>query len=114
MALPLRLPTTTSKRRPRGLLLCRPLLSLEHPVPVAAGSVAPGARVPTSGAACLAVSSGVARGCEALGDALKWERSRNGIDFPHLYRPLDPAEALWSVPLPLDDRGVHVFPEDLS
>ena len=51
---------------------------------------------------------------DALGDALKWERSRNGIDFPHLYRPLDPAEALWSVPLPLDDRGVHVFPEDLS
>ncbi|MAV48259.1 MAG: DUF952 domain-containing protein [Alphaproteobacteria bacterium TMED89] len=50
----------------------------------------------------------------ALGKALKWERSRNGIDFPHLYRPLDPAEALWSVPLPLNDQGVHVFPEDLA
>ena len=54
--------------------------------------------------------------CEAaaLGDALTWERSRNDIDFPHLYRALDPAEALWSVPLPLDAQGVHVFPEDLA
>lgn len=51
---------------------------------------------------------------EALGEPLKWERSRNGIDFPHLYRALDPAEALWSVPLPLDDKGVHIFPEDLA
>ena len=54
--------------------------------------------------------------CEAetLGEALTWERSRNGIDFPHLYRPLNPSEALWAVPLPLDAAGVHVFPEDLA
>ena len=51
---------------------------------------------------------------EALGDALKWERSRNGIDFPHLSRALDPAEAPWSVPLPLDAAGVHVFPKDMA
>ena len=54
--------------------------------------------------------------CEAerLGDALRWETSRNGIDFPHLYRALNPAEALWAVPLPLDEAGVHIFPEDLA
>lgn len=51
---------------------------------------------------------------DALGDALKWETSRNGIDFPHLYRALNPAEALWAVPLPLDAAGVHIFPEDLA
>ncbi|MGB1161673.1 MAG: DUF952 domain-containing protein [Alphaproteobacteria bacterium] len=51
---------------------------------------------------------------DALGAALKWETSRNGIDFPHLYRALNPAEALWTVPLPLDEAGVHIFPEDLA
>ena len=51
---------------------------------------------------------------EALGDALKWETSRNGIDFPHLYRALTPAEAVWAVPLPLDAARVHIFPKDLA
>ena len=51
---------------------------------------------------------------EALGPALKWETSRDGIDFPHLYRPLDPAEVLWTVPLPLGPDGVHMFPERLD
>ena len=51
---------------------------------------------------------------DALGPALKWEASLDGIAFPHLYRALSPAEALWTVPLPLDVRGRHIFPERLD
>ena len=47
---------------------------------------------------------------EALGAELKWEESRGGALFPHLYRPLDPAEALWAAPLPLGADGAHIFP----
>ena len=46
---------------------------------------------------------------DALGDAMKWEASRGGALFPHLYRPLKTSEAAWSEPLPLVD-GAHVFP----
>jgi uncharacterized protein (DUF952 family) len=45
-----------------------------------------------------------------LGDALKWEPSRGGDLFPHLYGPLDPDAVVETVPLPLGDDGVHVFP----
>jgi uncharacterized protein (DUF952 family) len=45
-----------------------------------------------------------------LGAALKWEASRGGVLFPHLYGPL-PAEAVLSVhDLPLGADGLHVFP----
>lgn len=45
-----------------------------------------------------------------LGAALKWEPSRGGALFPHLYGPL-PAEAVMSVhDLPLGSDGRHVFP----
>lgn len=47
---------------------------------------------------------------DALGDALKWEVSRGGALFPHLYAPLRLADVLWSKPLPLVD-GHHVFPD---
>ncbi len=43
-----------------------------------------------------------------LGDALKWEVSRGGDLFPHLYRPFALNEVLWTKPLPLRD-GVHDF-----
>jgi uncharacterized protein (DUF952 family) len=46
-----------------------------------------------------------------LGDRLKWESSRGGDLFPHLYGPLDPAESTSTVPLPLGPDGLHVFPE---
>jgi uncharacterized protein (DUF952 family) len=49
---------------------------------------------------------------DALGDALKWEVSRGGAKFPHLYAPLRCADVLWHAPLPLVG-GVHVFPADL-
>jgi uncharacterized protein (DUF952 family) len=45
-----------------------------------------------------------------LGRALKWEPSRGGAPFPHLYGPL-PAEAVVGVhDLPLGADGAHVFP----
>lgn len=50
---------------------------------------------------------------DALGPELKWERSRGGALFPHLYRPLTAQDVLWVRPLPLED-GRHVFPESLS
>lgn len=46
----------------------------------------------------------------ALGPALKWEPSRGGDLFPHLYGPLDVTLALSVVPLPLGDDGRHIFP----
>ena len=50
----------------------------------------------------------------ALGDALRWEPSRGGQLFPHLYAPLPTGLALWSKPLPLDVDGVPQMPEDLA
>ncbi len=45
-----------------------------------------------------------------LGEALKWERSRGGDQFPHLYGNL-PAEAVVRVDdLTLGPDGRHVFP----
>lgn len=49
----------------------------------------------------------------AMGDALKWEVSRGGADFPHLYRKLALSEMLWCKPLPLV-HGQHQFPDDMS
>jgi uncharacterized protein (DUF952 family) len=43
---------------------------------------------------------------EALGAPLKWEPSRAGALFPHLYGALDPALALEARPLTLDADGV--------
>ena len=50
---------------------------------------------------------------DRLSDALKWEVSRGGALFPHLFRPLELAEVEWARPLPLRN-GAHVFPEDLA
>lgn len=46
------------------------------------------------------------------GDALdlKWEPSRGGQLFPHLYAELPVSAALWVKPLPLDVEGRHVLP----
>ncbi len=46
---------------------------------------------------------------DRLGDALKWEPSRGGALFPHLYRELQLPDLAWALPLPLDG-GVHQFP----
>lgn len=50
---------------------------------------------------------------EALGAALKWEPSRGGALFPHLYAPLDPELAVEVADLPLGPDGRHRFPETL-
>jgi len=47
----------------------------------------------------------------ALGDALKWEASRGGALFPHLYGPLNSDDVIDALPLPLDDNGIHIFPD---
>lgn len=48
---------------------------------------------------------------DALGDALKWEASRGGALFPHLYGELPVSAAISVTPLALGDDGVHIFPD---
>ncbi len=50
---------------------------------------------------------------DRLGEALKWEPSRGGALFPHLYRELRLSDVVWAQPLPLVD-GVHQFPAGLE
>ena len=50
---------------------------------------------------------------DALGDALKWEVSRNDDLFPHLFAVLQMTDVLWAKPLPLKD-GIHQFPQDMA
>ena len=45
-----------------------------------------------------------------LGDQLKWEPSRGGALFPHLYGALDVAAVSQVVPLRLDSGGRHILP----
>lgn len=47
----------------------------------------------------------------AVGDALKWEASRGGDLFPHLYAPLEFSAVEFVVPLPLGPDGAHQFPD---
>jgi len=49
-----------------------------------------------------------------LGDALRYEPSRGGALFPHLYGPLPVAAVWWVKPLPVDADGRHRFPEEMS
>lgn len=46
-----------------------------------------------------------------LGDALRYEPSRGGDLFPHLYAPLPLDAVRWVKPLPLGSDGRHVFPD---
>ena len=50
---------------------------------------------------------------DAMADALKWEPSRGGALFPHLYRPLRRDDVLWHAPLPEGPAG-HVFPKAMT
>lgn len=43
---------------------------------------------------------------------LKWETSRGGAAFPHLYRKLRIDDVVWHAPLPIVD-GAHQFPATL-
>jgi uncharacterized protein (DUF952 family) len=48
---------------------------------------------------------------DALGAALKWERSRGGDLFPHLYAALPLAAVRWARPLPDEVGGRRAMPE---
>ncbi len=48
-----------------------------------------------------------------LGRALRWEPSRGGELFPHLYGQLSLRAVRWTAPLPLDASGAHVFAQDV-
>jgi uncharacterized protein (DUF952 family) len=52
----------------------------------------------------------VAVSAEALGADLRWEPSRHGALFPHLYAELPMTAVLWVKPLPLGADGTHLFP----
>lgn len=47
---------------------------------------------------------------DAFGDALKWETSRGGAKFPHLYASWSMDQVSGHAPLPFVD-GAHKFPE---
>ncbi len=51
---------------------------------------------------------------QALGANLKWEASRGGALFPHLYGELPLTAVMRVEPLPLDAAGRHVFPRLLT
>jgi uncharacterized protein (DUF952 family) len=48
---------------------------------------------------------------DALGTALKWERSRGGALFPHLYGALPVAAVRWAKPLADEVAGRRALPE---
>lgn len=54
----------------------------------------------------------VAVDADRLTADLRWEPSRGGQLFPHLYRPLRLEEVVWDKSLPLGATG-HIFPEGL-
>ena len=49
----------------------------------------------------------------ALGPRLRWEPSRGGALFPHLYGRLDLAAALWVRQLHSDAAGNPILPEEV-
>ena len=56
----------------------------------------------------------VAFDAASFGASLKWEPSRGGALFPHLYATLDPKLAIAEDDLPLGADGAHQFPAGLS
>jgi uncharacterized protein (DUF952 family) len=53
----------------------------------------------------------VAVDADTLGTALRWEVSRGGQLFPHLYGSLPMSAALWVKTLQLGADGQHIFPD---
>ncbi|MBD2748534.1 DUF952 domain-containing protein [Microvirga sp. BT688] len=48
---------------------------------------------------------------DSLGDALRYEPSRGGDLFPHLYARLPLSAVRWVKPLPLGQDNHHIFPD---
>jgi uncharacterized protein (DUF952 family) len=53
----------------------------------------------------------IAIDADSLGEALRYEPSRGGDLFPHLYAHLPLSAVRWVKPLPLGVDGQHVFPD---
>src|SRR5215210_7760350 len=53
----------------------------------------------------------IAVDADSLGTDLRYEPSRGGDLFPHLYAPLPLSSVLWVKPLPLGADGRHAFPD---
>jgi uncharacterized protein (DUF952 family) len=53
----------------------------------------------------------IAVDADALGDALRWERSRNDELFPHLYAELDLSAVTGVHPMHAGSDGTHDVPE---
>ena len=53
----------------------------------------------------------IAADSDRLGADLKWEQSRRGDLFPHLYGALEPDAVLSVRDLPLGPDGRHLFPK---
>ena len=51
---------------------------------------------------------------DSLGEALRWEKSRGGELFPHLYAPLDLHHVLSIEELTLQEDGTHRLPESVA
>lgn len=54
----------------------------------------------------------VAASPQALGPALKYEPSRDGALFPHLYAPLNYDAVAWVKAIVRDDKGGFILPTD--
>ncbi len=51
---------------------------------------------------------------EDFGTRMKWEESRGGALFPHLYHKLRLCDVMWHKPLPLGPDGRHVLPDGVK
>ncbi len=85
------------------------------PVDLADGFIhfSTGAQVAETAAKHFATESDlvlVAARAEDLGPALRWEPSRGGALFPHLYRNMTLSDVVWDKSLPLGASG-HIFPQ---
>jgi uncharacterized protein (DUF952 family) len=72
------------------------------------------AQLPESARRHRAGQSGLvllAAAVEMLGDALRWEASRRGALFPHLYGHLPVPAVRWVRDLPIGRNGLHLLPE---
>ncbi|PYF08587.1 uncharacterized protein (DUF952 family) [Rhodobacter viridis] len=104
-------------RRPEWDALCAAGETAGAPVDLADGYIhfSTAAQVVETAAKHFATESDlvlVAVAVEALGADLKWEVSRGGALFPHLYRRLRRGDVVWDTALPLGLCG-HIFPEAL-
>ena len=85
------------------------------PVDVADGFIhfSTAAQAPETAARHFAGEAGLllaAIDADALGAGLRWEPSRGGDLFPHLYGPLPLSAVAWVKALPVGPDGRHLFP----